>query len=247
MVNGGLTRLDSLGNVMWCRGYGRSIHAVTETNHQFIITGQSSGSLVKAVLMRLDSTGVPLWSKTYSSGEGFTAFPTSDSGYFMAGISGFNPLGGPGPDLYIVKADSQRNSGCFQMDVSTKDTLVSLVTSAFSTVIGTAPDNSQFVTTLVGTGGTMNTICSSLDVREASPLPIFRTFPNPAIDVLFIQTPHKPNEQVTVLNVLGASLSIPAKRSGNKLELDIHTLPPGTYLLRYTAPGVSQSAKFQKQ
>ena len=246
LVDGGLTKLDSLGSVLWCRGYNTSVKSAHETTGGgFLITGSASNG--KAILMETDSSGILLWSRTYSSGDGFTAFQTSDSGYFMAGINGYFPLGGGTPDFYMVKADSLKNSGCFQMDVIVKDTLVSRVTSSFSTQIGTAPDNSQFVTTIVGTGGTIKTLCSSVGIKEAKAPTIFRTFPNPAIDVLFIQTPHKPNEQVTVLNVLGASLSIAAKRSGNKLELDIRTLPPGTYLLRYTAPGVSQSAKFQKQ
>ena len=150
-------------------------------------------------------------------------------------------------EFYIVKMDSVGNSGCHQKVVNPTDSLYPKATISFLTQIGTAPDNSQFVTTIVGTGGTIKTLCSSVGIEEAKALTIFRTFPNPATDILFIETQHKASEQVSVLNVLGASLSIPAKRSGNKLELDIHTLPPGTYLLRYTAPGVSQSAKFQKQ
>ena len=201
---------------------------------------------VDGILLETDTAGKLLRSDVYSSlTQGNYAFRTNDSGYFLAGIQ-YSPLGIPS-EVYVVKTDSLRNSGCLQKNVNAKDSSYPNTSVAFSTVIGTAPDNSQFVTTIVGTGGTMKTLCSSVGIEEAKAPAIFRTFPNPATDILFIETQYKASEQVSVLNVLGASLSIPAKRSGNKLELDIHTLPLGTYLLRYTAPGVSQSAKFQKQ
>ena len=248
-VNGGLIKLDSLGEVLWRKGYHLLAQTVTETNKGgYLVTGETKDfGASDAIILETDSTGALIWSKTYGTSgqdQGFVAFQTSDGGYFMAGInySAFGPS-----KLYVVKADSAMQSGCFQMDVSALDTLYPQVSVAFSTVIGNAPDNSQLVTTLVGTGGTVQTLCSSVGIEEAKAPAIFRTFPNPATEVLFIETQYKASEQVSVLNVLGASLSIPAKRSGNKLELDIRTLPPGTYLLRYTAPGVSQSAKFQKQ
>ena len=89
---GNVTQLDTIGNIMWSKGYQSGI--ATElldikntTGGGYIVTG-STGS--GALLMKLDAAGAVTWSYTYSYNStaqesGNKVVQTSDGGYVVAG------------------------------------------------------------------------------------------------------------------------------------------------------------------
>lgn len=108
-----LIKTDSSGNLLWMRtyggAYGDEAFAVQQTNDNgYIIvgyTGSFGTSHLDFYLVKTDSLGDTLWTRTYgTSGDdwGYSVDQTSDGGYIVAGAAS-----GPGfYDLYLVKTDS---------------------------------------------------------------------------------------------------------------------------------------------
>ncbi|MCX6827057.1 MAG: T9SS type A sorting domain-containing protein [candidate division Zixibacteria bacterium] len=109
-----LLKIDSLGDTIWTRTYGG---VSTEYGYDvqptgdggYIIVGstKSSGRGKKDVyLVRVDSLGNMLWSKTYGGAqddEGYSVRPTSDNGFIICGTT--NSSGAGYADLYLIKTD----------------------------------------------------------------------------------------------------------------------------------------------
>jgi hypothetical protein len=108
-----LLKTDSLGDTLWTKTYGGAYtdncNSVKQTSdHGYIIGGLTysyGAGGMDAWLVRTDSLGDTLWTKTYG---GYyheiveSVIQTSDNGYAFTGITQFI-------DLYIVKTDSLGN------------------------------------------------------------------------------------------------------------------------------------------
>lgn len=127
-----LIRADSLGSTLWTRTYGgcssdvaRSIHQTTDSG--YVITGGTQNpdsGYYEVLLLRTDSSGEKLWSRTYGGpyGDGgLDVKPTSDGGYVIAGLKGHLGAGqcgyvvaglkghlgvGQYCDVYLIKTDA---------------------------------------------------------------------------------------------------------------------------------------------
>jgi hypothetical protein len=110
-----LLRLNEFGDTLWSRSYGGSAAdygydiQVTQDNG-FIITGltQSYGYGGGDVyLLKVDSTGTLLWSRTYGGtarDEGRSVQCTFDGGFVIAGTT--NSFGAGYADVYVVKTNA---------------------------------------------------------------------------------------------------------------------------------------------
>ncbi len=109
-----LVRTDSNGNELWSKTYGGTsddwAYALVQTSDGgFALAGftESSGAgLSDAWLVRTDSNGNELWSKTYGGShrdEAYSLVQTSDGGYALAGYTGSFGTGG---DFWLVKTDA---------------------------------------------------------------------------------------------------------------------------------------------
>ena len=111
-----LLKTDAEGNLIWNKTYGgdRSDegHSVLETSDGgYVIVGETSSFGERATdvyLIKIDSEGNEIWSRTYGDIEGdergYSVQETSDGGYIVAGMSW--PLEQQNPDFYLLKADS---------------------------------------------------------------------------------------------------------------------------------------------
>ena len=249
IANGGLFKIDTTGNLLWEMGYGYDVTSIFETKEGgFLITGQENDfGTTNAIMTVTDSLGQLLWSKAYGiSGpqQGDFAIEALDGGYMMAGIR-YGPFSPPSK-LYIVKTDSLASSGCFEMTVSANDSLYPRVTTGFASTISNAPDNSQFVTTVVGTGGTVQTLCTSVDVRELEFSNDLVIYPNPARDVLRIGMAQGEVDDVSVRDIVGKSVNVDWTRIGDEMLLNVGHLSPGIYIVSYKSGRRSMQSKFYK-
>jgi|GEM_PF-6156639 len=249
ITNGGLLKLDSVGNVEWQMGYVFQVYSTKESGKGgYLITGQTSEfGATDAILAETDSLGQILWSHTYGiSGpeQGDFATNTLDGGYMMAGIR--YGMMGPPSKLYIVKTDSLANSGCFELTVSAHDSLYPKVTTGFASTISNGSVNSQFVSTTVGTGGTVQTLCTSVDVRDLELSDDIVVYPNPARNILRVKVKPDKSEWVSVNDIVGKSVKVVWTRKGDEILLNVGHLSPGIYIITYKAGQRSTQAKFYR-
>jgi hypothetical protein len=110
-----LIKIDSLGDTLWTRKYGGSGYSTGSSIHQtfdkgFIIAGSTNNFGVgdnDVYLIKTDSLGDTLWSKTYggdSSDYASSIIQTPDSGYFIVGYT--KSFGSGGYDAYLIRTNS---------------------------------------------------------------------------------------------------------------------------------------------
>jgi hypothetical protein len=110
-----LLKLDSVGDTLWTRTFGGSgteygydIQAAVEGG--FIIVGKTrsfGAGMMDVYLIRTDSLGRALWTKTYGGAQnddGMSVRQTSDSGFIVCGTT--NSFGAGYADVYLVRTDT---------------------------------------------------------------------------------------------------------------------------------------------
>ena len=109
-----VVKTDSLGDTLWTRTYGEGVvniaYSVQQTtDNGYIIAGTSGPDedIREAYLVKTDSLGDTLWTRTYGVGitvnDAMSVQQTSDGGYIIAGNAN---IGIGNCDMYIVKTDS---------------------------------------------------------------------------------------------------------------------------------------------
>jgi len=110
-----LIKTDSMGDTVWTRTYGNAVDqdsgfCVQQTQDGgYILCGQTGdgGSVSYVYLIRTDSVGDSIWSRTYSGPEdyeaGYSVIQTRDGGYLVAGRTRYY---GSGHKVYLIKTNS---------------------------------------------------------------------------------------------------------------------------------------------
>ncbi len=113
-----LVKTDSLGDTLWTKTYGGNypdygLSVIRTPDGGYIITGATlsygAGSW-DVYLLKIDSLGNTLWTKTYGGGEGDEGWflsPTSDGGFIITGYT--ESYGAGHADVYLIKTDSLGN------------------------------------------------------------------------------------------------------------------------------------------
>ena len=115
-IGGNIVRFDASGNVLWSKycSYGEDPYPVIQSaDGNFIVGGYVTGIGAggeDACLMKLNSNGDTLWSKTYGgSGDDWVyhIVQTNDGGYLATGFT--TSFGQGNRDVYVVKTDANGN------------------------------------------------------------------------------------------------------------------------------------------
>ncbi len=113
-----LIKTDSSGNILWTKSYGggntevsRSISLTTDQGYIIAGVTTSFGAGGEDVyLIRADSSGSVLWTKTYGGAGDDAAYSvrqTVNGGYIIAGIT--NSFGFGNDDVYVINTDASGN------------------------------------------------------------------------------------------------------------------------------------------
>ena len=113
-----LIKINNNGDTLWTKTFGgsgedrfRELHQTADGGYILVSETLSFGAGNSDVyLIKTDSTGNLLWTKTYggsSSDFGYSVRQNSDGGYIIAGYT--RSFGSGGTDVYIIKTDSSGN------------------------------------------------------------------------------------------------------------------------------------------
>lgn len=115
-----VVKTDSVSNIVWSKVYEGALDdelfgILQTTDGGYIATGYTRSFGVQyydAILIKLNSNGDTLWSKTYGglgSDYGNTVTQTADGGFIMAGYTTKSTIVGDTGSIYIVKTDAMGN------------------------------------------------------------------------------------------------------------------------------------------
>jgi hypothetical protein len=111
-----LIKTSATGDTLWTRtyggmdeDYGYSVQQTQEGGYIVAGTTTSFGNLWKVYLIKTNTRGDTLWTRTYGGvnySEGYSVQQTTDGGYIVTGYTVF----GPTAQVYLIKTDSLGNS-----------------------------------------------------------------------------------------------------------------------------------------
>ncbi|HKR06486.1 MAG TPA: T9SS type A sorting domain-containing protein [Bacteroidia bacterium] len=236
-----LIKTDSNGDTLWTRTYGgndfEEANAVQQTaDSGYIITGRTltfGAGNADVYLVKTNSSGDTLWTKTF--GGIYDDVPASiqqtiDGGYI---ISGGKNSTGTGNHIYLIKTDSNGNSGCNQGNpativsgTSTQITNPAIIVSSTATIV-TSP------ATIVGSGSTVTTLCTTVGIYDLEFIPNNQDqfSPNPLTtqSKLTFKNPNKEKLLFTLYDITGR-ITESVSTTNNEIILTKGSKQPGVYL-----------------
>lgn len=107
-----LFKTDTLGNIIWSKTYGgtsslgdRGYHVSQTTDGGYIVTGRKWFDPYYIWLLKTDSAGDTLWTRTFGESIGFCVRETQDGGYIITGRRNWWP-----PQLFLLRTNSLGDS-----------------------------------------------------------------------------------------------------------------------------------------
>ena len=139
VFNASLVKIDSTGTLLWGKSFGGNFNdyglRIKQTpDNGFLITGYTGSFNLNnwdSYLIKTDSMGSLLWSKTYGGSGNEQCYDmdlSSDSGCIMIGFTSSFGLGYN--DCYIIKTDFIGNSGgCFEFNPQTINDTINIMSN----------------------------------------------------------------------------------------------------------------------
>lgn len=247
---------DSSGNIAWAHTYGGdsldiAYNIISAPNGDYLVSGytKSFGSgNYDAYVLRLDSVGNHLWSKTYGGAAQEFASAicnTNDGGFALVGNT--KSFGVTGSDIYFLKCDANGNNGCnetgaatVQMNPTPSVTSINPITLLLW--------NSINVTSTTASGGSSTLLCTTVpSTLDFSHDELIQIFPNPANKIITVKTTDYMLENFEVYNYLGLKMEVDCQSQQNETILDISNLKSGMYFITCDINGKRSVTKFLKQ
>jgi len=242
-----IIKTDSIGDTLWTRQFQTTdpinIRSIEQTQDSgYLLSGSLGPQYTEVpILVKLNSNGNIVWSKTYNNSEGvhsgIGAYETNDGGYIIGGDSKF----------YLIKTDSIGNS-CGSYDPAIQLFPINQITinsPVFFDSLNVLTDVSNFIGS--ATCDTFNIDgCLSLfkQERDNNRLTI-SVYPNPSDDFINIEYD---NEIFTaeIFDSMGQKI-ISKKIDSKKFQLDVAYCQSGVYLIRCLTNSGYSSQLFLKR
>jgi hypothetical protein len=209
-----LVKTNASGDTVWTKTYGSSgndyLSSIRQTADggyllagSTIAVGDTTGNLL---LVKTTSTGDTLWTKTYGGTAdewSFYAEQTTDGGYiFSGGTFGDNT---DSIDIYLVKTDANGNSGCMQGHTPTTIGSLPMQVISCATIVTSSATTVSGTTSVIGSGGSETTICTTFGINETPTTNAFTLYPNPATSNFTLELSSGfSGANVQIFNALGA-------------------------------------------
>jgi hypothetical protein len=186
-----LIRTNSGGDTLWTKTYGgtgvdegESVQQTTDGGYIIAGTTYSFGAgSYDIYLIKTDSSGDTLWTKTYGGtleDDAWSAQQTADSGYIVTGPA--YSFGVGSADAYLIKTDANGNSDCNERNAATIVITPPTIVGSTATVVSSTNTIVKTPATIVGNGGVVTAPCS-VGVSEIQPQQSsISIYPNPAHD-----------------------------------------------------------------
>ena len=237
-----ITKTDILGNPIWTKTYGgtnydrgRSIELTQDGG--YIVAGYTNSfgyNSFNYYLFKTNENGDLLWAKSYGSSLSDAAscvIKSGDGGYIVSGSSnGFDTYG-----IYLVKTDTNGNSGCNENNTNT---IVTSQNSLLSNLnIYTYSGCSISIPTMdTGSLGSDSTLCYTFGTVENDFLSNeISIFPNPfSLEASIKTNDSYKNATLTLYNSFGQQVKQIKNISGSTITLLRGNLSSGLYIIRLT-------------
>ncbi|MFI5218008.1 MAG: T9SS type A sorting domain-containing protein [Bacteroidia bacterium] len=179
--NACLIKTNGNGDTLWTKTYENqaALSALQTIDGGYLLFDSNP------LLIKTDTIGNILWSKKYNNGYGIVSSvqQTTDGGYILAGGIGF--FGAGSIDVYLIKSDSLGSSGCNEIDTTITISSTSIQITNPTPVQSIPPNSTINISTIIGSGGIVTTLCFSTDINETSGgKDEINVFPNPFTDKL---------------------------------------------------------------
>lgn len=216
----------------WGYDYGLSVRQTIDGG--FIVGGYtnsfSTNGFDDFYLAKTTSDGTLQWSKSYgetNSENGFSAQETKDGGFAITGIINF---GIGHNNFYLVKTDSNGNSGCNE---SIPNTIVATHTTTITNP-ATQVSSGGIVgnpSTQTGSGGTVTTLCYTGIDEYSNDDNYINIFPNPSGGLITIQLQSNIS-RIEITNILGEKIYSATPLFSHLTTIDISNNSKGIYFIK---------------
>jgi len=234
-------RLDSQGTVLWQKAYGgggtvmfhEAYSVIQLFDGGFVVAGYSVNQFLTAqtgtgLVLRLDSRGNVIWSRTYGSGQAWQTLASVDGGIVLVGSTGqmamllkLDPSSAIGPGCSIEGSFNSTMVDSTAVPVATADTSFATTTKVYA-VTAVVEDSSARIA--VPCSYWLMTIAAGADSSSVQALEkaVFHV--------------HASSESQAVT---GASVTVDSNGLGRFSETPGLTDATGNFTVQYAAPGVS--------
>lgn len=226
-----ITLLGMDGNLHWSKSYGNiggdQGNAITETRDGgFIFGGNSLGSFEPdgcRYILKTNSAGDVQWSMSYSDGasDDITSIIELETGEYL--VTGHNEN--------FMKLTSGGNMGCHQKNAPT--ITLDAPTQFYNHLISIhdqSPQSLEYSLTELR-GLQFYESCETLGTTKPLEVPSIIIFPNPAQDVVYLQSNGSPLLQAQLVDISGKPSSHVVHHGSALIELNVSDLPPGVYTI----------------
>jgi len=229
-----LMKIDSLANVQWVKSFGSTESETGENVDEtsdggYIVVGGTfsfGASNGDAYLIKTDSAGNLLWSKTYgSTGHDWSGSvkETPDGGYVFTGGNSITY------SAFMFKTDQNGDVECFENNPATTVSTPTTHSYTASFIMGQC-NVSQTPNTSVGSVGVEENVCNYTAIPQVDDVyQTFDVYPNPASQNLIIETQGKGT--IEILSIDGRLIKT-MSCSDAKASIDVLNYAAGVYLVK---------------
>ena len=243
------TKIDSSGNIQWAWIYQcsepnyncRGINVKQTNDGNYIIAGTNiDGSNLangNSILLKIDSNGNYLWSKTYYGNNNYSyttsAIQTLDGGYAFCGNIYDSIPNSYGSGVYFVKTDSLGNTGCGDSSFTVTQHQINFVSYSIGDTSQISVIDSSKVFFVQNDPLTTTTICTDVGIKNVNTDFEISIYPNPftTTTTLTLQgTYHNPS--LFIYNLLGQEVRSISVGTKTQTTINREQLSSGMYFYK---------------
>jgi hypothetical protein len=243
-----ILKFDSLGNKVWAKqlalssGSLNGCSIIESAAHDFYVA--SYDNLFVAYISKIDAAGNLVWTHKWSVSTSLGAsamklFKDSNGNIVLTGML---------DNSYFVARLDANAGGCgftTTSVISATNASTVLTNIPFTTTVFT-PTTVNETTVYSHLGYTENMLCGGVGIEEASNNNLVSVYPNPAENILFIQSDLE-IRSVEITDLSGKRMLQKFGGVISEMQLDINGLASGIYILKVTGEENVSYKKFVKE